>query len=747
MVDIEIEIDGKVVHGHSGENLISIADREGIEIPRFCYHKKLSVAANCRMCLVDIEGNPNAQPACSTPSSAGMKVHTKNEKAKTAQKAVMEFLLINHPLDCPICDQGGECELQDVAMEYGSNVSRFNEGKRIVDDKGIGALIQTDMTRCIHCTRCVRFGAEVAGIVEMGATGRGEDLKIEPFLSEGIQSELSGNMIDVCPVGALTSKPFRYEVRSWQMNSIQTIARHDLVGSNIFTQTHKSKVKRVVARDNENINETWISDRDRFSYQGVNNENRVLIPKIKIEGEWQDTSWDDALDFATNGIKKHAKEGSQFGTLSSKNATLEELYLLQKFTRGLGSDNLDYRLDASNPSNAEVLESNISLTELEAIDHALIVNSYLRLEQPMINHRIRKATLNGASVSTINAKAFDFNYRISHSVLTSPQNTVATLSGILKALLDKSSQTLPDYLNTVTVHQTHIDIANALLNAKHPVVVLGEHVNGNTCSDQVAKLVSEIAKASDAKTLNASLTGNTHSAERVNFKPDNGKNALQILSSDLTAFVLFDVYPNFDCIDSENAIEHLSRDDAFVVAMNSFDDESVLNCANVILPIASFYETSGTHINVDNIAQSYSASVKSAGESKPGWKVIKVLADLLNLQGFDFTDSSQIVDEALSLSPSISEIEVPISNSKMPNITTVWQYTPYVGDVVVRHASSLQQTQIGQMSDASVCKATAKLLKLSEGDLYKGVPVNINESVAEGCVFVHTHLPRQLGVV
>jgi NADH-quinone oxidoreductase subunit G len=515
------------------------------------------------------------------------------------------------------------------------------------------------------------------------------------------------------------------------------------VGSNIFTQTHKSKVKRVVARDNENINETWISDRDRFSYQGVNNENRVLIPKIKIEGEWQDTSWDDALDFATNGIKKHAKEGSQFGTLASKNATLEELYLLQKFTRGLGSDNLDYRLDASNPYNAKVLESNISLTELETIDHVLIVNSYLRLEQPMINHRIRKATLNGASVSTINAKAFDFNYRISHSVLTSPQNTVATLSGVLKALLDKNSQTLPDYLNSVSVHQTHIDIANALLNAEHPVVVLGEHVNGNKCSDQVATLVSEIAKASEAKTLNASLTGNAHSAERVNFKPENGKNALQILSSDLTAFVLFDVYPTFDCIDSENAIEHLSHDDAFVVAMNSFDDESVLNCANVILPIASFYETSGTHINVDNIAQSYSASVKSAGESKPGWKVIKVLADLLNLQGFDFTDSSKIVDEALSLTPSISEIEVPISNSKMPNITTVWQYTPYVGDVVVRHASSLQQTRIGQISEASVCKATAKLLELSEGDLYKGVPVNINESVAEGCVFVHTHLPRQ----
>jgi len=741
MVDIEIEIDGRVVHGHSGELIISIADREGIDIPRFCYHKKLSVAANCRICLVDVEGNPKPQRACSTPASAGMRVHTNNEKAKASQKAVMEFLLINHPLDCPICDQGGECELQDVAMEYGSDVSKFNEGKRIVADKDIGALIQTDMTRCIHCTRCVRFGAEVAGIVEMGATGRGEELKIEPFLSEGIQSELSGNMIDLCPVGALTSKPFRYEVRSWQMNSVESVARHDLVGSNIFTQTHKGKVKRVVARDNETVNETWISDRDRFSYEGLANENRALIPKIKVKGEWQEASWDVALEVATNGIKKNAAEA--FGALASKNATLEELYLLQKLTRGLGSENLDTRLDVASPSSASVLESNISLAELETIDHALIVNAYLRLEQPMINHRIRKATLNGAKVSTVNAKAFNFNYQVANTLLSAPQNTVAALSGVLKVLLEVNSQALPDYLKGVTVDQSQIDIANALSAAESAVVVLGEQVNSNPCVDKVAKLAAQIANASGAKTLNASATGNTLAAEKVSFKPNGGLNAGQMLSANLKAFVLLDVYPTFDCVDSVAAIENLSRDDAFVVALNSFEDEAVSSFADVILPLASFYETSGTHINIDNVAQSYSASVKAAGDSKPGWKVLKVLADLLELPDFDYTDSTQVADDALLLSPNLVTSEVDIIATEEPNVTTVWQYTPYATDVLTRHAQSLQQTQIGQISEAVVSEVTAKILELSQGDLYKGVPVNINESVAEGCVFVHTNQARQ----
>ncbi|RUM77868.1 MAG: NADH dehydrogenase (quinone) subunit G, partial [Candidatus Thioglobus sp.] len=431
MADIEIEIDGNSINAKSGEMLITVTDREGISVPRFCYHKKLSIAANCRMCLVDVEGAPKPQPACSTPIADGMKIHTQNEKAKASQKAVMEFLLINHPLDCPICDQGGECELQDVAMDYGSDVSRFTEGKRIVADSDIGALIQTDMTRCIHCTRCVRFGAEVAGIMEMGGTGRGEDMKIEPFLTEGIQSELSGNMIDVCPVGALTSKPFRYELRSWQMNAVSNIARHDLVGSNIYTQTYKGKVKRIVAKDNDSVNETWISDRDRFSYEGLSHENRLLAPQIKVEGTWKEVEWNVALDFAILGLANNVintHQSDKLGALASNTATLEEFHLLQKILREVGSENIDYRLNVKDLDHAISLESNIKLAGLEGIDHALVIGSNLRLEQPMISHRLRKANLSGASIDVINAMAFDFNYRLNSENIISPNQTAATLA-------------------------------------------------------------------------------------------------------------------------------------------------------------------------------------------------------------------------------------------------------------------------------------------------------------------------------
>jgi NADH-quinone oxidoreductase subunit G len=382
------------------------------------------------------------------------------------------------------------------------------------------------------------------------------------------------------------------------------------------------------------------------------------------------------------------------------------------------------------------------LDELEGIDHALIVGSYLRHEQPMINHRIRKATLNGASVSAINTKTFDFNYRISNNLLTAPQKTVATLSGVLKAVLNETPEKQPDYLNSVVVEQAHKDIADNLLNAENAVVILGEHVNGNPQADEISQLVKDIAEASQVQTLNVSLTSNSLAAEQVGFKPVNGKNALEILASDLNSFVMFDIYPDFDCFNPKSAIENLSRSDAFVVSLNSFEDNSVLKYSDVVLPIASFYETSGTHVNIDNISQSYSASVKSAGDSKPGWKVVKVLADLLEIQGFEFTDSTEVAVEALTFTPATSLSEVKISNSDIPEISTVWQYTPYATDAFVRHSSSLQETQIGKINVATVSKATAKLLKLSESDLFKGVPVNINNSVAEGCVFVHTRQPR-----
>ena len=745
MSDIEIEIDGNLVQANQGDSIIAIADREGIEVPRFCYHKKLSVAANCRMCLVDIEGVPKAQPACSTPAASGMKIHTKNDKAKFAQKAVMEFLLINHPLDCPICDQGGECELQDVAMEYGSDVSKFNEGKRIVPDKGIGALIQTDMTRCIHCTRCVRFGAEVAGIVEMGGTGRGEGVKIEPFLTEGIQSELSGNMIDVCPVGALTSKPFRYEARTWQMNAVESIARHDLVGSNIHTQTYRGKVKRVVARDNESVNETWISDRDRFSYEGLNHESRALKPKIKKNGLWQEVDWQAALEFTVNGLKDHAQSPEQLGVLASKFSSLEEYYLMQKLARGFGTENIDFRLDQANLSSGGSLESTITLSEIESVDHALIVSSYTRFEQPMINHRIRKAALKGASVNTINSKKFDFNFKTELDVLSSPQKLLSMLQSVLKSLYDITKTKTPGHLSSVKSSDIHNRIAGDLIRSENAVIVLGEQLNSNPSSAEISNLILQIALISESKIANLTLSGNSHSAEKVGFIPAHpGKNASSMLTEGTKSFLLMDIDCDYDFIHSSLAKDVFNKEDVFVVSLASFEDQSTLDSADVVLPMASFYETSGTHINFDGVAQSFSASTKSPGDSKPGWKIIKVIADLLELEGFDFVDSAEVAEEALSLSK--VEANFDDANSKSVDdseITTLWQYAPYANDAVTRRATALQETNIGMINNAFVSQSTATKLNLNEDDLYLGVPVSISETVAEDCVFVHTNQARK----
>ena len=743
MADIEIEIDGNIVNAKSGEMLIAVTDREGISVPRFCYHKKLSIAANCRMCLVDVEGAPKPQPACSTPIADGMKIHTQNEKAKASQKAVMEFLLINHPLDCPICDQGGECELQDVAMDYGSDISRFTEGKRIVADSDIGALIQTDMTRCIHCTRCVRFGAEVAGIMEMGGTGRGEDMKIEPFLSEGIQSELSGNMIDVCPVGALTSKPFRYELRSWQMNAVSNIARHDLVGSNIYTQTYKGKVKRIVAKDNDSVNETWISDRDRFSYEGLSHENRLLAPQIKVEGTWKEVEWNVALDFAIRGLANNVintHQSDKLGALASNTATLEEFHLLQKILREVGSENIDYRLNVKDLDHAISLESNIKLAGLEGIDHALVIGSNLRLEQPMISHRLRKANLSGASIDVINAMAFDFNYRLNSENIISPNQTAATLAGVLKSVLQNVHIEVPDYLVEIEVSDIAMQLAEKLSQSNNSVIVLGEHIINNPQAASIANLVSEIAQHTDSTTLNVSATGNSMAANMAGFVP--GKDGLDVnamLAADLKAYILLDVYPQYDFHHSAQAVEALSNDDTFVISLNSFKDDAVAQYSDVLLPIASFYETSGSHVNVEGEVQSFAAAVNAPNNAKPAWKVLKVLADLLELPGFHYADSAQVTSEVMHQSHKQHAHDESIDVKVKRGINVIWQKSPYAVDVLSRHAASLQATKIGQINSASMNKATAKKLEVSHDDEYLGVPVAINETVSNNCVFVNAN--------
>jgi len=749
MAKVEIEIDGKIVNARAGEMLIAVTDREGISVPRFCYHKKLSISASCRMCLVDVEGAPKPQPACSTPIADGMRIHTQNEKAKTSQKAVMEFLLINHPLDCPICDQGGECELQDVAMEYGSDVSRFTEGKRIVADSDIGALIQTDMTRCIHCTRCVRFGTEIAGIMEMGGIGRGEDLKIEPFLTEGIQSELSGNMIDVCPVGALTSKPFRYELRTWQMNSKHNIARHDLVGSNIHAQTYKGKVKRIVARDNDDVNETWISDRDRFSYEGLSHENRLLAPQIKVEGEWKEVEWSVALDFAVRGLSNNilnSHQTSQLGALASNTATLEEFHLLQKILREIGSENIDHRLNVKNLNDPIVLDSNIKIANLENVDHALIVGSYTRLEQPMINHRLRKASLKGATVDVINAMEFDFNYPINSENIIAPNKVAVTLAGVLKVILESKQKEIPDYLAPVKTDDSSSALAEKLLSADQSVIVLGEHIINSDSAASIANLITNIAEQTKSSTLDLSMSGNSMAANLAGFVP--GKGGLDVnamLEADLKAYILLDVYPHYDFHHSIKAIEALNKDDTFVISLNSFKDKDVANYSDVLLPIACFYETSGSHVNIEGEIQSFAAAVSAPSDSKPAWKVLKVLADLLELPGFHYADSTQVTSEITHQSHNTHVHDENINLTAKQGVHVIWQKSPYAIDVLSRHSTSLQMTKIGQINSAWMTKTTAKSLDISENDKYLGVPVVISNTVANNCVFINANHSTQGG--
>lgn len=742
MAEIEIEIDGNLVKAKAGETLISVTDREGISVPRFCYHKKLSVAASCRMCLVDVEGAPKPQTACSTPVNEGMKVHTQNAKAKASQKAVMEFLLINHPLDCPICDQGGECELQDVAMGYGSDISYFDEGKRIVVDGDIGPLIHTDMTRCIHCTRCVRFGSEIGGVMEMGGIGRGEDLKIEPFLREGITSELSGNMIDVCPVGALTSKPFRYELRTWQMNAISSIARHDLVGSNVFVQTYKGGVKRVVAQDNDSINETWISDRDRFSYEGLAHENRLLKPQIRVNGQWKEVQWDEALEFALRGLAKHvpSNQTDKIGALASSSATLEEFHLLQKILREMGSENIDYRLNVKDFDNTIALDSNINLAGLEEVDYGLIVSANPRLEQPMINHRLRKAVLAGANIDVINVMSFDFNYRINNENVVSSGQTVALLAEVLKSILESEHAQVPDYLRKVEVGDTAKSIANRLLVSDNSVIVLGEHAINNPQAGSVAKLISEIAQQTNSATLNISATANSMAAQMANFVPgQGGLNVNAMIEANLKAYILLDVYPEYDFHHSVQAIQSLNNN-TFVISMNSFKNEAVAQYSDVMLPIASFYETSGSHVNIEGKVQSFAVAVRAPSEAKPAWKVLKVLADLLDLPGFYYEDSTQITSEVVNQTyqqQTNDKLNKLINITEKHDVNVIWQKSPYATDVLLRHANALQATKIGQMHLASMGKSTAKKLAVKEGEKYLGVPVVITESVANNCVFIN----------
>src|SRR3569832_1414792 len=464
---VNIEIDGIPIKAENGAMIIEAADEAGIPIARFCYHKKLSVAANCRMSLVEVDKAAKPLPACATPVTEGMKVLTRSPRALDAQRGTMEFLLINHPLDCPICDQGGECELQDVSMGYGESHSRFEEGKRVVRDKDIGPLISTEMTRCIHCTRCVRFGEEIAGIKELGAVGRGEHMEIGTYVQKAVTSELSGNVIDLCPVGALTSKPFRYTARPWELISVASVAPHDCVGSNIYLHQRGNRVMRALPQENAAVNETWISDRDRFSYEGLNCADRLTAPLIKRDGEWEEVDWETALHTAVARIKGVMTAGGAkpLGMLVSPRATLEEMYLAQKWLRGLGGANIDHRLrqcDFTDQTAAPIVPSLVcTLDELETVDGLLIVGAIVRKDQPIIGHRIRKASLRGARVAVISRVDFELRFRVAERIIASPAEMERALAGVVKALLEGGAP-LPPAVATL--------LARAVMSAEVSVV-------------------------------------------------------------------------------------------------------------------------------------------------------------------------------------------------------------------------------------------------------------------------------------
>jgi NADH-quinone oxidoreductase subunit G len=702
---VNIEVDGKPVEARSGQMVIEVTDNIGVYIPRFCYHEKLSIAANCRMCLVDIEGAPKPIPACAQPVNEGMKVFTKSQRAIASQKATMEFLLINHPLDCPICDQGGECELQDLAMGYGRDVSRYNDRKRVVKDKDIGPLVSTDMTRCIHCTRCVRFGEEIQGYPQLGTMGRGEMVMISTFVEQNVDHELSANIIDLCPVGALNNKPYRFSARAWEMVQRATISPHDCVGSNLYAHVLRGTVKRMVPRDNESINEAWISDRDRFSYEAIYSTDRLTTPRTKDGGEWRDIEWSDALARAADVLT--AADGDKLGFIASSAATVEEGYLLSLLAQHLGTANIDHRLnrrDISDQDNDPVFEGlGCGVDEVEQQGAVLVVGSNVRNEAPIIAHRLRKAAVNGAKVSFANSKKFEYFFAVADYV--SGAGLVELLAGIAVAAGVKSDA-VSDVCSGISPDDAQQRIAASLKDSDDALILLGMIAGSHAAYSAVRALAYAIADATGAKlgfithgpnAAGASLAGvlphreiGGKSREKV------GQGVASMLDSEFDAVVLVNVEPDADIHVIADAAQKLAKQ-KFVIALTPFVSDALLEVADLLLPIGTFAETSGTYVNAAGTWQSFGGIANSVGESRPCWKVLRVLGNLTDAEGFDYVTSEDILTEfKLALGDVDAGSYIPVGKIAKPNAAGSPAYdidtALYSGDGLVRRATALQQT-------------------------------------------------------
>ncbi len=659
---VNIEIDGQPFKARKGAMIIEVTDAVGISIPRFCYHKKLSVAANCRMCMVEVEKVPKPLPACATPVAEGMKVFTRSDIATGAHKAVMEFLLINHPLDCPICDQGGECELQDLALGYGGDVSRFAENKRVVKDKYIGPLIATDMTRCIHCTRCIRMLREVAGKMELGATGRGENVEIGTYIETSLESELSGNVIDVCPVGALTSRPYRFTARAWELQQHASVAPHDAIGSNILVHTRRGQVMRVVPNENEDINEVWLSDRDRFSYEGLHAEDRVTAPMVKIDGEWQTVDWETALQATVDGLRNiiNTSGAGQVGVLASPTATLEELSLLQALARGMGVNNIDHRLrqvDFTDQAEAPLCPTlGQTLVELEGVDAALVVGSNLRKDQPIAGHRLRKAALAGARVMFVNPVDYEFMFDVHAKAIVAPSQMADTLAGIAACYPDagrNASAAVKAMIAAANPDDSQRTMAATLQGADRATLLLGAVASAHPQFSLFKALANVIAEHSGAVLGLLPDAANSVGGWLAGVLPHRGPAGSNIATTGLDAnamlanprkgYLLFNVEPEYDCNDAATASAAVNGAE-FVVSVSPFASDAMKQAADVLLPIGPFTETSGTFVNAEGRWQSFSGVASPVGESRPGWKLLRVLGNQFELDGFEQNSSEQVRD-------------------------------------------------------------------------------------------------------
>lgn len=759
-----IEIDGKKFEAENGKMIIEIADEAGIHIPRFCYHKKLSVAANCRMCLVQLENARKTVPACATPITDGMKVFTRSEEALRSQKIVMEFLLINHPLDCPICDQGGECELQDVSIGFGSDSSEYSETKRSVNDDALGSLISTEMTRCIHCTRCVRFGDEIAGLRELGATGRGEASQIGTFIKHSITSEVSGNIIDLCPVGALTSKPYRFTARPWELSQHESVAPHDCIGSNVYLHVRRNQLMRAVPKECESINETWLSDRDRFSYLGLNSPSRASQPMIKRNGQWETVDWHTALSFTADGlsrvIKHHGPE--QVAAFASPSSSLEELYLLQKWMRELGVQNLDHRLQQTDFRDQEHLPilpiSTMKYADLERQEHIVIIGSNLHREVPLAGTRVRKAFRNGANIYAVNPVDYDYRFELTNKMILSPQDLPMQLASILLAVMSDMRH-CPNELQVLLVGLTPNEAAKEIASAlvkPNAVLLSGALLQNHPEAALLRTLITAIAKYSGAHLLPLTTGANSAGACLAGMLPHRsvagkipehkGLDVSAALDAKLKAYILMGVEPNYDFSNPYRSRQSLLGAE-FVVMLSAFQHESIMDYANVILPIAPYAESSGTYINVDHVWQTFKGALAPHGESRPAWKVLRVLANLLQCPEFDYLSSEDVLREIKAhheLATPIKHVEfypeaLPLSQHEL---VRVGEWPLYRIDSIVRAAHDLQISAAAEAACVRIHPETADRLHLgetatvSQGDIEITLPLQRDECIAPDVVWV-----------